>query len=87
MYYGLNRYLCDVLDDMRKCIKTNNYSYLASLIEECQVLGNRMESALRDQKDLDTLHGKIRDAKQELKSLKDEIKVNERLIKVIVNKS
>ena len=38
-----NRYLCTVLDEMRECVKTLNFSYLLGLIEEVQTLGNRME--------------------------------------------
>ena len=48
-----NRLVCRVLDEMRDCSKTRNFSYLDGLIEEVQVLVNRMESKLMDQKDLD----------------------------------
>ena len=41
-----NRYLCDVLNEMRKCVKTLNFSYLLGLIEEAQTLGSRMEAKL-----------------------------------------
>ena len=40
------RYLCSILDDMRTCQKTQNYSYLLSLIEEAQYRANRMEDRL-----------------------------------------
>ena len=39
-----NRYICTVLDEMRDCVKTSNFSYLSGLIEEAQSLANRMES-------------------------------------------
>jgi len=46
-----NRTLCDILDNMRKCVETLNFSYMNGLIEEAQVAGSRMEAALWDQKD------------------------------------
>lgn len=46
-----NRYVCDVLREMRTCSKTKNYSYLESLIEEVQVMVNRMEAGLYDKAD------------------------------------
>jgi len=45
----ITRYLCDALEDMRKCHKTRNYAQLKGLIEEAQILGNRMESSLEKQ--------------------------------------
>ena len=62
-----NRTLCDVLAEMRKCNETRNYAYLLSLIEECQYLGNRLESALSDKRD-------IREWSEIRSKLKDEIK-------------
>ena len=44
--YISQRYLCDVLEDMRKADKTKNYSYTAGLIEEAQILATAMEEAL-----------------------------------------
>ncbi len=40
------RSLCCVLDDMRSCHKTRNFSYLPGLIEEAQYRANRMENAI-----------------------------------------
>ena len=37
------RLLCGILDDMRNCEKTRNYSYMSALIEELQYRANRME--------------------------------------------
>ena len=72
-----NRLVCRVLDEMRDCSKTRNFSYLDGLIEEAQVLVNRMESKLMDQKDLDELNEEIREGKVELKRLKQKIKLAE----------
>ena len=72
-----NRLVCRVFDEMRDCSKTRNFSYLDGLIEEVQVLVNRMESKLMDQKDLDELNEGIREGKVELKRLKQKIKLAE----------
>ena len=69
-----NRLLCDVLDEMRECVKTSNFSYLSGLIEEAQTLANRMESRLYDMKDYDHLLDDIRDLKKKKKNLKKIVK-------------
>jgi len=69
--YGTNRYLCDVLEEMRKCYETRNFSYLPGLIEEAQSLANRMESALADVHDLERLHQKISASEEKLKHLEE----------------
>ena len=72
--YGLNRYVCDVLDEMRTSVKTLNFAMIPSLIEEVQTMANRMEMALSDLKDLKLLKEEIVDKKEELEALKDQIK-------------
>ena len=62
-----NKYLCSVLDEMRECTKTLNFSYLLGLIEEAQTLGNRMEAKLYEIKDFERLHEDIRDLKKKKK--------------------
>jgi len=64
-----NRYICTVLDEMRDCVKTSNFSYLSGLIEEAQSLANRMESRLYEIKDFEKLHEDIRKLKTEKKKL------------------
>ena len=71
--YGLNRYICEVLDEMRTCTKTLNFAVIPSLIEEVQTMANRMEMALGDMKDLETLKDDIHEKKEELKVLQKEI--------------
>jgi hypothetical protein len=73
----LNRYLCDVIEEARKCCKTLNFSYLPSLLEEIQVMGNRMEAGLEDTKTAEHLHDKISDLKKEKNILEREIKILE----------
>ena len=68
-----NRLLCAVLDEMRDCVKTSNFSYLSGLIEEAQSLGNRMEAHLYEIKDYNRLHEDIRDLKTKKKKLEKEL--------------
>lgn len=68
-----NRYVCDVLKEMRECLKTNNFSYLDGLIEETQVLVNRMESKLHDYKDAKYDEDRIKKLKLEKKKLQKEV--------------
>ena len=72
--YGLNRYVCDVLEEMRTSVKTLNFAMIPSLIEEVQTKANRMEMALEDMKDLKALKEEIVDKKEELEKLKDKIR-------------
>jgi len=52
IYGGPSRYICTVLEEMRTAHKSHNYSYLLGLIDECQVLANRMEAALSEKSDI-----------------------------------
>ncbi len=72
-----NRLVCNVLEEMRNCSKTKNYSYLDGLIEEVQTLVNRMEAKLHDSKEAEDLNEDIREGKVELKRLKQKIKLAE----------
>ena len=72
--YGLNRYICEVLEEMRTCTKTLNFAVIPSLIEEVQIMANRMEMALSDMKDLECLKENIHEKKEELKVLEKKIK-------------
>jgi hypothetical protein len=66
-YDHLNRTACDVLEEMRKCYKTRNFSYLEGLTEELQAMANSMESSLYDQK-------KFKEQKEYYQGLKKKIK-------------
>lgn len=71
--YGPNRLICSVLEEMRKCHETRNYSYLPGLIEEAQTLANRMESKLSDSSDLEHMEDTRKKLKKELKALRAEL--------------
>jgi len=68
-----NRFICDVFDEMRTCVKTVNFSFLLGLIEEAQTIANRMEARLHDMNDHESLLDEIRDLKREKKNLKKTI--------------
>ena len=67
-----NRFVCDVLKEMRKCSETANYSYLAGLIEEAQTMFNRMEARLEDYADMMGTDKDVHVKQLELRKLRDE---------------
>ncbi len=71
-----NRYLCEVLEEMRKQLALLNVmsipryiSITAMLIEEAQTMGNRMEGHLSDVHDIDKMLVKRAKLKKEIKLL------------------
>lgn len=64
-----NRLICTVYEEMRICIKTLNFALLPSLIEEAQVLANRMEAKLYTISDFEHLESQVRELKKERKEL------------------
>jgi len=68
-----NRYLCDILEEMRTTTKTLNFGMILGLIEEVQTAGNRMEAALEDNRDAGDLRDEIHNLKRERMKLKKEI--------------
>lgn len=64
-----NRYVCDVLEEMRKCYKTRNFAPLMGLIEEAQTMANRMEGALGCKHDYNTWHDRVKAEKKEYQKL------------------
>ena len=64
-----NRTLCDALEEMRNCLKTNNFSYLGSLIEEAQSMAARMEAKIWDQNDFDSRQDRYREQKAKINEL------------------
>lgn len=64
-----SRPLCEVLEEMRKCYETRNFSYLSGLIEEAQSMGNRMEAGLEDKHGILYCHKEKRKAEKELKEV------------------
>lgn len=74
-YYDYpSRTVCAVLEEMRKLYETRNFSPLPGLIEECQTLANRMESALEDKKSIREIADAKSKAKKELRILEAEVR-------------
>ena len=71
-WFGNRRLICDVLEDMRKCVETTNFGFMKGLIEEAQIMSNRMESALSNQKDLIKLDQELSKAHRAYKKLERE---------------
>lgn len=67
-----NRTICSVLDGMRDCSKTKNFSYLDGLIEEAQMLANRMEAKLYDLSDYEYKMKEYKKIKAEVDKLREE---------------
>ena len=72
-----NRLVCNVLEEMRNCSKTNNYSYLDGLIEETQSLVNRMEAKLFDMRDIKCLNEEIQKKREEVNRLEQKVELLE----------
>jgi hypothetical protein len=69
----INRTLCDVLEEMRKCYETRNFCSINGLIEEAQAMGNRMEAGLEDKGDFERWHKQRAEVYKELEDLKDQV--------------
>lgn len=68
MFY-VNRSLCNVLDEMRKLWETRNFAALAGLIEEAQIMGNKMEASIGTKKDVERGEQRRVQLKAEIKAL------------------
>lgn len=80
-YSSPNRYVCEVLEEMRKVVKVlsvfNMWRYkpaMAMLIEEAQTLVNRMEASMHDWTDIRRAHDEIKKLKKEIKELEEKKK-------------
>lgn len=76
-YSGPNRTICSALNEIRACFKTHNYAPIKSLVEEVQVMANRMEAALYNQKDImemEEYRSQLKKECKELEAKKKELK-------------
>lgn len=69
--YG-GRMICTVLEELRTCLRTMNFNPMKALIEEAQILANRMEAALDVKNSIEELYKEIHDLKQVRKKLHEE---------------
>ena len=65
-----SRYICDVLEEMRKCFKALNFAHMKGLIEEAQTLANRMEAALGERKEYLRWHDMAKKEKVDFNKLR-----------------
>ena len=75
----LRRCMCDVLEEMRLCCRTLNFSYIKGLIEEVQSMANKMEAKLGTIHDWEEYNKQVKDLYKELKELegkKDKLEDN-----------
>ena len=68
------RYVCEVLEEIRNCYKTYNFSPVLGLVEEVQSMVNRMEGALGEKKDYFYWKDEHTVAKQRGEKLRKKIK-------------
>ena len=66
----LHRTLCEVLEELRTCNETRNFSYFLALLEESQSMANKMEAGLGRRRN------KINALEEEIEELKE--KINEK---------
>lgn len=70
----LNRTLCDVLEEMRTCFKTYNFAPMLALIEEAQMMGNKMEAGLNDKHDVEKMENRKEELSKEIRELREKRK-------------
>lgn len=70
----LNRTLCDVLEEMRTCFKTYNFAPMLALIEEAQMMGNKMEAGLNDKHDVEKMESRKNELVKEIRELREKRK-------------
>lgn len=68
----INRTVCDVLEELRTCCKTQNYSYMLGLLEEIQMMANRMEASLWDQSEFKRAEKRYKKLKKKIKELEEQ---------------
>jgi hypothetical protein len=66
------RTLCEVIKEARKTYETRNFSYLLGLLEEIQVLGNRMEAGLGEKHDVEYYRLQRKALQVEVEKLREE---------------
>jgi len=72
VYSHPNRIMCTILEEMRDLFKTYNFAPLMSLIEEAQVVADRMESAIDMKRTMVELHKEMHELKQARNKLREE---------------
>lgn len=79
MVYPLRTW-CNIIDDLKSCYRTRNFSYVLGLLEELQYAGDKMEAALEGKKDLKDWAERRSDLNHEIEELEIKRKKLEREI-------
>ncbi len=66
-----NRTACSVLDEIRGCFKTYNFSPVMGLVEELQSMFSRMESVLYDKSDCKHYQKQAKELRKEIEELEE----------------
>jgi len=69
-----NRYMCDVIGEIRTAIEVGRIDMILGLTEEIQVMANRMEAKLADYANMGYDLENASDFKHRLKKLRDQAK-------------
>lgn len=77
------RTICGVLEDMRKCYQTYNFQAIGSLIEECQMLANRMEAVIETEQTYESRREKLRGVNDEIKETKETLTMLKNELKLL----
>jgi hypothetical protein len=67
------KYICNVLEEMRKCDESKNYGPLKSLIEQAQIMAQAMEDAITFKGDITSLIKAQKQARKLIKQYDKEI--------------
>jgi hypothetical protein len=71
--YVDRKYICDVLEEMRKCDNSKNYGPIKSLIEQAQIMAQAMEDALTLQKSIESIVETQKHARKLIKKYNKEV--------------
>jgi hypothetical protein len=70
-----NRYVCDVLGEIRTCVKVGRVDMIVGLAEELQIMVNRMEAKLADYANMGYHLDEAKELKERLKDLAKKVDV------------
>lgn len=73
MAYPLRAW-CNIIEDLRNCFKSRNFSYMGGLLEELQYAGTKMEAALEGKNNIQDWAERRSNLNREIENLEAQIK-------------
>lgn len=73
MAYPLRTW-CSIIEDLKSCFKSRNFSYMLGLLEELQYAGDKMEAALEGKRDIQDWSERRSNLDREIENLEAQIK-------------